>query len=93
MPIAASLAAAIENQFGRQAELIEGHNGIYEITINGKLVYTNQKECGQLPTDEEIFQEIRQYQDPLPENNQEEYSVEATDDAPFCAWPPASANL
>lgn len=64
--MASSLAAAIEKKFGITAKLKEGHNSIYEVAINGNVVYTNQSACGQFPTDEEIFQEIRKYKDPLP---------------------------
>lgn len=91
--MATSLAAAIKNEFGLIAELNEGHNGIYEVAINGNIVYTNQEQAVQFPTDEEIFQEIRQYKAPLPEKGQEEYPTETTDSAPYCSWPPASANL
>lgn len=64
--MASSLAAAIEKKFGIIAKLEEGHNGIYEVVVNGNVVYTNQSACGQFPTDEEVFQEIRKYKDPLP---------------------------
>ena len=70
--MASSLAAAIEKEFGIIAKLKEGHNGIYEVAINGNVVYTNQSACGQLPTDEEIFQEIRKYKDPLPREERKE---------------------
>lgn len=60
------MAAAIEKKFGITAKLKEGHNGIYEVTINGNVVYTNQGKFGQLPTNEEILGEIRKYKDPLP---------------------------
>ncbi len=57
MPIAASLAAAIENQFGLQAELIEGHNGIYEIAIygmaiNGMAINDKCLHCGSYNTND-----------------------------------------
>jgi predicted Rdx family selenoprotein len=41
--MAAGLAAAIESSFGMTAELVEGHDGIYEVTLDGELVYSNQK--------------------------------------------------
>jgi hypothetical protein len=69
--MASSLAAAIEAKFGLKATLNEGHNGIYEVTINGDVVYTNQGQCSQgLPTDEQIFEEIGKYTDPLPDVDQ-----------------------
>jgi len=60
------LAAAIEKKFGYTAKLKGGHNGIYEVTINGNVVYTNQGKCSQFPTNEEIIGDIRKYKDPLP---------------------------
>ena len=48
------------------AHLKEGHNGIYEVSVNSKMIYTNQSKCGKLPETEEIFQEIRKYKDLLP---------------------------
>ena len=43
LPSAASLAAAIEDNFGTTASLKEGHGGIFEITVNSDLIYSNQK--------------------------------------------------
>jgi hypothetical protein len=64
--LAARLAAAIEKTFGITAKLIEGHNGIYEVTVNKEIIYTNQGRCSQLPTDREILGKIRQYKESLP---------------------------
>jgi len=63
---AASLAALIEKKFGIVVKLIEGANGIYEMTVNSEIVYTNQDRCGQLPSDGEILGKIRRYKEPLP---------------------------
>lgn len=63
--MASSLVVEIRKKFGITAKLKEGHNGIYEVTINGYIFYTNQSACGQLPTNEDILQEIRKYRDPL----------------------------
>lgn len=59
------MAATIESEFGIIAELKEGHNAIYKVTINGNVVYTNQNRCGQFPTNEEILQEVRKYKNLL----------------------------
>ena len=32
-----------------------GHDGIFEMTVDGKTVYSNGSECGVLPTEAEIF--------------------------------------
>ncbi len=66
MRFAASLAALIEKKFGLVVKLIEGANGIYEVTVNNEIVYTNQGRCSQLPTDGEILGKIRQYKELLP---------------------------
>lgn len=67
--MAASLASAIENQFGITAELSEGHNGIYEVAIDGNIVYTNKEVCGQLPENEQIIQQIRDHRSALPQQD------------------------
>lgn len=59
--MAVSLAASIKNAFGFTADLVEGHNGIFEVAIGGQVLYTNQKECGRLPENEEILQKIREH--------------------------------
>jgi len=63
--LASSLGAAIKEKFGVTARLKEGHNGIYEVSVNSKTIYSNQSKCGKLPENEEIFREIRKYKDPL----------------------------
>jgi len=47
--VASSLAAAIKDRFGITANLKEGHGGIFEVAINAKVVYSNDKVCGRLP--------------------------------------------
>jgi len=58
------LGDAIKNKFGITARLKEGHHGIYEVSLNGKVVYTNQSECGKFPEHEAIFEKILKYGDP-----------------------------
>jgi hypothetical protein len=64
--MASSLAARIKEIFGISPQLVEGHNGIYEVAINGQVVVTNQGKCSGIPTDEEILQEIRKHKSPFP---------------------------
>jgi hypothetical protein len=64
--MASGLAARIKEIFGITAQLVDGHNGIYEVAINGKVVVTNQGKCSGIPSDEAILQEIRKHQSPLP---------------------------
>ena len=56
----------IAEKFGIQAELIEGHDGIYEVTINNEVVFTNLGSCQQFPTDGEILGKVRKFAAPLP---------------------------
>jgi len=82
------LAAAIEGNFGTTASLKEGHGGIFEITVNNDLIYSNQKESGQFPEKEAIFQEISKYRDPLQDTKIKEKTPHAESAAPSCKWPP-----
>lgn len=43
------MAAAIKNEFGILATLKEGHNGIFEVSLNEDLIYTNRGACDKLP--------------------------------------------
>ncbi len=64
--MASGLAARIKDIFGITAKLVDGHNGIYEVSINGKVLVTNQGKCSGIPSDEAILQEIRKHKSPLP---------------------------
>jgi hypothetical protein len=59
LTFASSLAAAIENKFGTTVKLIEGHNGVYNVAVNGNLIFTNQGKCSERPTEEQIIEEIQ----------------------------------
>lgn len=60
--MASSLEAAVKKEFDVRVNLKEGHDGIFEVAINDQTVYSNLKECGRFPEDEEIFQKIREYE-------------------------------
>jgi predicted Rdx family selenoprotein len=51
------LQAAIKTKYGMTAELREGVGGIFEVSIDGAVVYTNETTF-RFPTDEEIFEKI-----------------------------------
>lgn len=51
------MQAAIKNKYGITASLKEGVGGIFEVSIDGKLAYSNQTTY-RFPTDEEIFEKI-----------------------------------
>ena len=48
---------AIKKQYGLTAGLKEGAGGIFEVSIDGKVVYSNQTTY-RFPTDAEIFEKI-----------------------------------
>lgn len=56
--MATSLAASIRDHFGIGTDLVEGHEGIFEVSINGDKVYTNKSECSILPKTNEILEKI-----------------------------------
>jgi len=51
------LQASIKNKYGMAATLREGAGGIFEVSIDGRTVYSNQTTY-RFPTDEEIFEQI-----------------------------------
>jgi len=51
------LQAAIKTKYGLTAVLKEGHSGIFEVSIDDDVVYTNETTY-RFPTDEEIFEKI-----------------------------------
>ncbi|UCB52781.1 MAG: Rdx family protein [Candidatus Zixiibacteriota bacterium] len=61
------MAAAVEKEFGIVANLKEGHGGIFEVALNGRVVFSNLEE-GRFPENEEIFRKIREHQG-LPEKS------------------------
>ncbi len=68
------MAASIKNKFGINAELKEGHNGIYQVIVNGSVIYSNQGTCSQRPKEEDILQEIQKYMQPLSKEKEIEQS-------------------
>ena len=88
--MASSLAARIQAEFGITSELIGGHGGIYELSINGAIVYTNQSSCGQFPADEVIFNEIRKLHDPISAEDKVEREGAGEITAPSCSLPALS---
>lgn len=64
--MASGLAARIKDIFGITPQLVEGHNGIYDISINGQVVVTNQGKCAGLPSEDQILAVVRKHLPPLP---------------------------
>lgn len=74
MSLASSLAASIKNKFGINAGLKQGHNGIYQVAVNGNVIYSNQGKCSQRPNEEDILLEIQKYTEPTPQEKEIEES-------------------
>jgi selenoprotein W-related protein len=48
------LAAAIKKSYGVEAKLIEGAGGIFDVKVDGKLIYSKH-DTGQFPEDSEVI--------------------------------------
>ena len=59
--MASSMAAAIKDKLGITAKLKKGHGGIFEVAIDGKVVYTNRNVCGSLPTEAGIVKKTEEF--------------------------------
>ena len=51
------MADAIKNQHGLQAELIEGAGGIFDVRLDGDLIFS-KKEVGRFPEQSEILDRL-----------------------------------
>jgi selenoprotein W-related protein len=51
------LAAAIQRAHGIEPELIEGSGGVFDVTVDGKLIYS-KFQTGRFPEDDEILQQL-----------------------------------
>ena len=51
------MQAAIKNRYGITATLKEGAGGVFDVSIDGKTVYSNQT-TNRFPSNEEIFEQI-----------------------------------
>ena len=86
--MAAGLAAAIERELGIRAELVEGQGGIYEITVDGDTLYSNQSQCGQsFPSAASILAELGQSQTYTPERARQGAEI-----GPRFAWSPTAPS-
>lgn len=48
------MAAAISDKFGVEAELVKGKNGIFDVVVDGILVFS-KRETGRFPKNDEIL--------------------------------------
>jgi len=85
---ATSLVAAIESAFNINATLIEGHNGIYQVSVNNKVMYSNQGQCSQgFPDDALIIEQIGQLIGVQPEKVTQPISQLDQEQGPACSLP------
>lgn len=51
------MAAAIQNKYNVAATLIEGSGGIFDVKVDGQLIFS-KKETGRFPEDHELLSAI-----------------------------------
>ena len=47
------MAAELKQAFGAQAKLVEGSGGVFDVTVDGRLVYSKDK-TGRFPDEGEV---------------------------------------
>ena len=52
------MAESIEKEFGIKSELIESDGGVFEVAVDGKLIFS-KKSLGRFPEHSEILESIR----------------------------------
>jgi len=52
------LGASIKDKFGYEVELVEGHDGIFKVTLNEESIFDNKNDFNKLPSKEFLFHEI-----------------------------------
>ena len=52
------MAAALKSEFGVESELIKSSGGVFEVTVNDKLVYS-KRATGNFPAHDEIFYHVK----------------------------------
>ena len=57
------MEAAVKKEFEIEVNLKEGVGGIFEVSLNGQVVFSNLEE-GRFPENEEIFKKIREHETP-----------------------------
>lgn len=51
------MAAAIKEQTGVDAELIKGDDGIFDVIVDGKMIFSKH-ETGRFPEDDEVLGQL-----------------------------------
>ena len=97
--MATSMAAVIKSNLSLTAQLLEGHNGIFQVTANGQELYHNHGKCGQLPTPVDILKSIQAYQssnlsgDSLANNKLMPPSIKADKAGEGCCCPDTAQSV
>ena len=53
------MQAAIKKAFGSTATLIGGHSGVFDVVVNGNLIFSKDQ-THRFPEDDEVFKAIRE---------------------------------
>ncbi len=56
--VATSLAEAIEAESGEPAQLLPSRDGVFEVSVHGRLVFS-KRACSRFPDREEIFYHLK----------------------------------
>ena len=56
---AAGLAAAIKKALGVKSKLIEGSGGVFDVVVDGDLIYSKHEQDDRFPENEEILELLR----------------------------------
>jgi len=59
--LASSMVAAIKSNLDLTAQLVEGHDGIFLVTVNGQTLFNNSGKCSQRPENGDIIKSIQAY--------------------------------
>lgn len=51
------MADALKKQFGAESELVKGGGGIFDVKVDGKLIYSKHQ-TGRFPEHKEIFDAV-----------------------------------
>ena len=52
------MAARIKQEFSVESRLIKGDNGVFDVTLDGKLIFSKHK-AGRFPEPEEVLSKLR----------------------------------
>lgn len=53
------MAAELKQHLGLESELIAGHGGVFEVTVDGKVIFS-KKDVGRFPEPGEILGKLQQ---------------------------------